>query len=91
VHAARSALGIRVGFVVSRAVGGAVVRNRVKRRLRAAMAEQIVPLSQRERGGSCDIVVRATAAAGAASFEDLRSDLAAGLAAVVPEPAPVTG
>lgn len=32
----------RVGFTASRKVGGAVVRNRAKRRLRAA-AEQVIP------------------------------------------------
>lgn len=37
--------GIRVGFTVSRKVGNAVVRNRARRRLRAA-AEQVLP----ERG-----------------------------------------
>jgi ribonuclease P protein component len=34
--------GIRVGFTVTRKVGNAVVRNRVRRRLRAA-AEQVLP------------------------------------------------
>jgi ribonuclease P protein component len=32
---------VRVGFVVSKAVGGAVVRNRVKRRLRHLAAERL--------------------------------------------------
>jgi ribonuclease P protein component len=34
-----SGLEVRVGFTVSRKVGNAVVRNRVRRRLRAAAAE----------------------------------------------------
>lgn len=33
---------VRVGFTVSRKVGGAVIRNRARRRLKAA-AEQIIP------------------------------------------------
>ena len=43
---------VRFGFVVSKAVGNAVVRNRVKRRLRAAASELV--------GGSIpiDVVVR---------------------------------
>lgn len=44
----------RVGFVVSKAVGGAVVRNRVKRRLRALMAARL-PLVP----AGVDLVVRA--------------------------------
>ena len=44
----------RVGFVVSKAVGGAVVRNRVKRRLRHLAARQLARTSV-----SRDVVVRA--------------------------------
>ena len=60
----------RVGFVVSRAVGPAVTRNRVKRRLRELMRGylQLLP------GGSL-LVVRANAAAAHASQPDLNSDL----------------
>lgn len=46
----------RVGFVVSKAVGNAVVRNRVKRRLRHATRNLEVP-------GGADVVVRALPAA----------------------------
>ena len=60
----------RVGFVVSRAVGPAVTRNRVKRRLRALVLGylQLLP------GGSL-LVVRANAAAAHASQPDLAADL----------------
>jgi ribonuclease P protein component len=60
----------RVGFVVSRAVGSAVTRNRVKRRLRELMRGylQLLP------GGSL-LVVRANAAAAHASQPDLAADL----------------
>ena len=61
---------VRVGFVVSKAVGGAVQRNLVKRRLRAVMAEDLTELPP----GSA-VVVRALPAAAEASFSDLRSDL----------------
>jgi ribonuclease P protein component len=60
----------RVGFVVSRAVGNAVVRNRVKRRLRHLAREHVSSLP-----GSCVLVVRALPAAGTASTERLGADL----------------
>jgi len=58
----------RVGFVVSRAVGTAVVRNRVKRRLRVAGL----------RPGTL-VVVRAQPAAATATAAVLRQDLDAAL------------
>lgn len=61
---------VRVGFVVSRAVGNAVVRNRVKRRLRHLAREHVTSLP-----GSCVLVVRALPAAGTASAATLSADL----------------
>lgn len=60
----------RVGLVVSKAVGGAVVRNRVKRRLRHLLREALPSLSAGEL-----LVVRALPAAGGAPWTELRSDL----------------
>ncbi|WP_408897508.1 ribonuclease P protein component [Nocardioides sp. R1-1] len=60
----------RVGFVVSKAVGNAVVRNRVKRRLRHATRGTL----ERLPAGAV-LVVRAQAAAGAASYAELSADL----------------
>jgi ribonuclease P protein component len=60
----------KVGFVVSRAVGSAVVRNRVKRRLRELMRGRIARLP-----GGCLLVVRAHPAAAGASQADLAADL----------------
>ena len=66
----------RVGFVVSRAVGQAVVRNRVKRRLRHLARERVATLP----AGSL-VVVRANPAA--ATAPDLARDLDSALAAVL--------
>ena len=66
--------GPRAGFVVSKAVGGAVQRNRVKRRLRHLCREELASLP----AGSL-LVVRALPAAAEASYDELRSDLRSGL------------
>ena len=58
------------GFAVSKAVGGAVVRNRVKRRLRAIMADALPTLPAGSR-----VVVRALPAAASASFGELDADV----------------
>ena len=60
----------RAGFTVSKAVGVAGVRNRVKRRLRHAVRDRIDALP----AGSL-LVVRAQPAAAAASYAELASDL----------------
>jgi ribonuclease P protein component len=63
-----------VGFVVSKAVGGAVVRNRTKRRLRALVR----PLLPRLVPGT-RVVVRAQPAAALAPTPPLDRDLARAL------------
>ena len=74
VHAhltdARAGLPPRVGFVVSRAVGGAVVRNRTKRRLRAIVAQRLEGLPD-----GLDVVVRANPPAAGASSAELAQAL----------------
>jgi ribonuclease P protein component len=60
----------KVGFIVSRAVGSAVVRNRVKRRLRELMRRRVASLP-----GGCLLVLRAFPAAASARQEDLAADL----------------
>lgn len=65
---------IRFGFIVSKVVGGAVVRNRVKRRMRAIGHELLPQL----RGG-CDIVIRALPESGQSPWATLHSEIADGL------------
>ena len=60
----------RAGFVVGRPVGGAVVRNRVRRRLRALVREYLSSLP----GGSL-LVVRAHPQAATARQADLAAEL----------------
>jgi ribonuclease P protein component len=59
-----------VGFVVSKAVGNAAIRNRVKRRLRHLAREHVSSLP-----GSAVLVVRALPPAADASYPELGSDL----------------
>ncbi len=68
---------VRVGFTASRKVGGAVERNRAKRRLRAA-ARAILPLYARERH---DYVLVARTATLTRSFTALEEDLLTAIAA----------
>ena len=60
----------RVGFVVSKAVGGAVVRNKGRRRLRGAVLDQ-----RRALPAGPDLVVRALPRSATASYADLSADL----------------
>ncbi len=59
----------RTGFVVSRAVGGAVVRNKVRRRLRALMGGHMESLQRSQ------LVVRANPRAATARQSDLAAEL----------------
>ena len=61
----------RAGFVVSRAVGGSVVRNLVKRRLRAVVREILTELPS-----GAELVVRALPTAAACTGAELRVELA---------------
>lgn len=74
----------RVGFVVSRAVGGAVTRNTVRRRLRHLVRDHLDALPP-----GALVVVRALPPAAHAPYQRLDADLAATLAAVLPRPAKV--
>jgi ribonuclease P protein component len=63
-----------VGFVVAKGLGGAVVRNRTKRRLRALMRPLVPALPAGTR-----LVVRANPPAASASSAELGRELAAAL------------
>ena len=73
-----TSLPARAGFVVSKAVGGAVTRNKVKRRLRALMRERLEGLP-----AGTDVVVRAQPSAAECGYPRLGQDLDAALAAAL--------
>ncbi|MEJ3742340.1 ribonuclease P protein component [Actinomycetes bacterium KLBMP 9797] len=68
----------RAGFVVSKAVGNAVIRNTVKRRLRHLVRERLASLP-----AGATLVVRALPGAAALPSTRLGADLDAALAAAV--------
>lgn len=59
----------RLGLAVPARVGGAVVRNRIKRRLRASFAAAQVP-------PGLDVVVRASGTAASVDFQELEASFA---------------
>jgi ribonuclease P protein component len=67
--------GLRCGFTVSKRVGNAVVRNRVRRRLRAIAAE-VLPT---RAAAGFDYVLIGRAATADRSYDALRRDLIAAL------------
>ena len=62
--------GPRVGFTVGKALGGAVQRNRIKRRLREA-----VRLSRLSLGMAADIVINPKRSALVADFSELQGEV----------------
>lgn len=78
VHAMANGLrDVRVGIAVGRGVGGAVVRNRVRRRLREAVGAH-----RARMGAGIDLVLVPRAAAADAPFVELSAATADGLRAV---------
>jgi ribonuclease P protein component len=82
LHQTAGASGVRAGFVVPKSVGGAVVRNAVKRRLRHLTRERLTHLPP----GS-DLVVRALPGAAGSSYPQMAFDLDGALAAALARPA----
>ena len=60
----------RFGFIVSKAVGNAVTRNTVRRRLKAICAEALPDVRE-----GADVVIRALPSSATASFQDLRAEV----------------
>ncbi|WP_432806420.1 ribonuclease P protein component [Microbacterium neungamense] len=61
----------RFGFIISKQVGTAVVRNTVRRRLKAICAELRDTVPE-----GTDVVIRALPASATADFAELRADVA---------------
>ncbi|WP_010204565.1 ribonuclease P protein component [Salinibacterium sp. PAMC 21357] len=70
--------GVRFGFIVSKAVGNAVVRNKVRRRLRAVAAQLLPNVSV-----NSDIVIRALAGSAQAESTTLLAEIAEGIDRIV--------
>jgi ribonuclease P protein component len=70
-QAPQKALAPRFGFTVTKAIGGAVVRNRIRRRLRAAVALVAPEMARADH----DYILIARAQACERAFLDLKKDL----------------
>ncbi|KJL22870.1 Ribonuclease P protein component [Microbacterium oxydans] len=75
----------RFGFIISKQVGTAVVRNSVRRRLKAVCAEALPRVPE-----GTDVVIRALPASATASFAELRADVDRCLRRLEPVPAAVS-
>ncbi|MFM6963226.1 MAG: ribonuclease P protein component [Micrococcales bacterium] len=71
----------KFGFVVAKSVGNAVVRNSVKRRLRAIARTELTKIPN-----NWMVVVRALDTAGSATFNQLNQELSAAVNAAVEGP-----
>jgi len=78
MHCSAARGGPRAGLIVSKAVGGSVVRHRVSRRLRHLLAPRL-----RELPETAMVVVRALPPAAGASSAELGDDLDACLRGVL--------
>jgi len=60
----------RFGFIISKQVGTAVIRNTVRRRLKAVCADALTDVPE-----GTDVVIRALPASASASFAELKADV----------------
>lgn len=72
----------RFGFIISKQVGTAVIRNTVRRRLKAICAELLTEVPQ-----GTDVVIRALPASATADFAELRADVVRCIARLNAKPA----
>jgi ribonuclease P protein component len=70
----------RFGFIISKQVGTAVVRNTVRRRLKAVCAAALERVPE-----GTDVVIRALPASATASFAELSADVNRCLGRLTPE------
>jgi ribonuclease P protein component len=75
VRSRESGTDARFGFIVSKKVGGAVRRNLVRRRLKAACYEALCDDAVAPDIAGVEVVVRALPSAAAAEWPALRSDV----------------
>lgn len=70
---------LRVGFTITKKVGNAVVRNRIRRRLKHAFATSISQLDERKKSQLADVVLVAKVNALTTSHTSLVEELTKGI------------
>jgi len=73
----------RFGFIISKQVGTAVIRNTVRRRLKAVCAAALTAVPE-----GTDVVIRALPASATATFADLEADVTRCLGRLQSRPVP---
>lgn len=75
--------GTRVGLTVSRALGTAVVRNRIKRRMRDGVRQELAGLNEALKDpGGVEIVINPKKTAATVEMQMLRAELAKAFQAI---------
>ena len=77
-----SVAGARVGLTVGRVLGTAVVRNRIKRRMRDVVRHELETLTQTLAGTGIEIVINPKKSAATIEIQALRNELAKAFQAI---------
>jgi ribonuclease P protein component len=74
--------GLRIGFTVSRVLGGAVLRNRMKRRLREAVRLSLSAARLSEAGVAADVVINPKKSLLAVDFSEVVNEVSRAFAVI---------
>ncbi|MGO4690474.1 ribonuclease P protein component [Glaciibacter sp. 2TAF33] len=74
LRSSQAAAPVRFGFIVAKNVGGAVTRNRIRRRMKAASYELVLSVEP-----GTDVVIRALPASARAEWSTLQAEISASL------------
>lgn len=79
INASQPAQGLRIGYTVTKKVGNAVVRNRIRRRLKHAFAQAVALRVEKIKDINADLILVAKKPVITTSFENLVIELTKGI------------